>query len=95
VTETGTKEAGELGFDQVLERLRAVVERLEQGNLSLEDSLHAYEEGVGLARRGHTLLDGAEKRVEILMRGGRTAPLDGEGEGEGEGDGAGEHEQSD
>lgn len=76
------EEPGQVGFDQVLDRLRQVVERLEQGKLGLEDSLRAYEEGVGLARRGHELLDGAEKRVELLMRGARgdepavTGPLD-------------------
>ena len=72
----------QVGFDQVIERLRKVVETLERGNLGLEESLRAYEEGVGLARRGHELLDGAEKRVELLMRGARgdqpavTTPLD-------------------
>jgi exodeoxyribonuclease VII small subunit len=59
----------EPGFDQVLDRLRVVVERLEQGNLSLEESLRVFEEGVALARRGHTLLEAAEKRVEVLTRG--------------------------
>ena len=57
------------GFDRVLDRLRGVVDKLEQGNLSLEDSLKAFEEGVKLARRGHSLLDAAEKRVELLVRG--------------------------
>jgi exodeoxyribonuclease VII small subunit len=47
-----------------------VVERLEGGRLSLEESLAAYEEGVALARRGHALLDRAEKRVELLVRAG-------------------------
>lgn len=61
---------GEPGFDDVLERLRVVVERLEGGKLTLEESLAAYEEGVSLARRGHALLDGAEKRVELLVRAG-------------------------
>jgi exodeoxyribonuclease VII small subunit len=60
-------EPGDLGFDSVLGKLREVVERLESGNLSLEDSLAVYEEGVKLARRGHDLLDGAEKRVELLV----------------------------
>jgi exodeoxyribonuclease VII small subunit len=60
-------EPGDLGFDATLARLREVVERLESGNLSLEDSLAVYEEGVKLARRGHELLDGAEKRVELLV----------------------------
>jgi exodeoxyribonuclease VII small subunit len=58
---------GEQGFDSVLARLREVVERLEGGNLSLEESLRVYEEGVGLARKGHELLDRAEKRVELLV----------------------------
>jgi exodeoxyribonuclease VII small subunit len=85
VDDADTNTTDELGFDRVLERLRSVVERLEKGNLSLEASLHAYEEGVGLARRCHTLLDGAEKRVEVLMRSGQTEPLDDAGEGDGDG----------
>ena len=70
----------ELGFDDLLVKLRDVVARLEQGNLSLEDSLRAYEEGIALARRGHHILDRAEKRVELLVSGseGRTSefPMD-------------------
>lgn len=58
----------EPGFDQVLAQLRAIVERLEGGNLSLEQSLAAFEEGVKLSRSGARILDGAEQRVEILMR---------------------------
>ena len=57
----------DLGFDQVLERLRGVVERLEEGKLPLEEQLAAFEEGVGLARRGQKALDSAEKRVEELL----------------------------
>jgi exodeoxyribonuclease VII small subunit len=57
----------ELGFDQILARLRDVVIRLESGELSLEQSLLVYEEGVQLARRGQQLLATAEKRVEILL----------------------------
>jgi exodeoxyribonuclease VII small subunit len=57
----------EVGFDQLLVRLREVVTRLESGELSLEQSLVVYEEGVQLARRGQHLLSSAEKRVEILV----------------------------
>ena len=63
-----------MGFDQVLENLRTAVHRLETGNASLEDSLRIYEDGVRLARRGHALLDHAEKRVELLVREGRDGP---------------------
>jgi exodeoxyribonuclease VII small subunit len=57
----------EPGFDQILVRLREVVTRLESGDLTLEQSLQIYEEGVALARRGQQLLATAEKRVEILV----------------------------
>ena len=59
--------APEPGFDQILARLREVVTRLESGDLTLEQSLQIYEEGVQLARRGQHLLATAERRVEILV----------------------------
>jgi exodeoxyribonuclease VII small subunit len=70
VAEPGN-EISELGFDSVLERLREVVRRLESGSGGLEESLRTYEQGVRLSRRGHALLDRAEKRVELLMQEGR------------------------
>ncbi len=80
VTGNQSERVEEVGFDRLLEKLRAVVNQLETGNLSLEDSLRVYEEGVTLARRGHSLLDNAEKRVEVLVREGRegttTAPFE-------------------
>ena len=60
-------DAPDPGFDQILARLREVVVRLESGELSLEQSLQVYEEGVTLARKGQQLLATAEKRVEILV----------------------------
>ena len=60
-------EAADPSFDQILQRLREVVVRLESGELSLEQSLQIYEEGVSLARKGQQLLASAEKRVEILV----------------------------
>lgn len=57
----------EPGFDQILARLREVVGRLESGDLSLEQSLQVYEEGVKLACCGQQLLATAEKRVEVLV----------------------------
>ncbi len=67
-------------FDELLQRLRNVVEKLESGNLSLEDGLRFFEEGMALCRKGADILDRAEKRVEVLLAapdgGLRTAPLD-------------------
>ncbi len=79
------KSPEELGFDEVLARLRSVVSQLEQGSLGLEDSLRVYENGVSLARRGHTLLDGAEKRVELLLRVGEDGPVTADFEPDSEG----------
>lgn len=76
--------APEPAFDQILARLREVVTRLESGELSLEQSLLVYEEGVQLARRGQQLLANAEKRVEILVSasgGVEVAPFDEPGPG--------------
>jgi exodeoxyribonuclease VII small subunit len=67
-------------FDEILGRLRALVERLEGGNLPLEESLRSFEEGMELCRRGAAILDGAEKKVETLIaaaqgsQGGSTGP---------------------
>ncbi len=75
----------ELGFDAVVTRLRTVVERLETGQLGLEDALGVYEEGVTLARRGHQLLDAAERKVELLVStagGVATAPFEAASTGE-------------
>ena len=72
-------DAPDLGFDQILARLRETVTRLESGELTLEQSLQVYEEGVGLARKGQLLLAAAEKRVEILVSasgGIEVAPFD-------------------
>ena len=63
-------------FEDLLGRLRGIVERLEGGNLPLEDSLRAFEEGMELYRHGTVILDNAEKKIETLLATGRTAPFD-------------------
>jgi exodeoxyribonuclease VII small subunit len=68
-------------FEDLLGRLRALVERLEGGNLPLEESLKAFEEGMALCKRGALILDGAEKKVEMLLGAGSsgaaaTAPFE-------------------
>jgi len=53
-------------FEQSLERLEAIVRRLEEGELGLDEALKQYEEGVGLLRRSYELLKQAERRIELL-----------------------------
>ncbi|WP_136254924.1 MULTISPECIES: exodeoxyribonuclease VII small subunit [Halomonadaceae] len=56
-------------FASTLERLEALVTRLESGELSLEDSLAAFEQGVGLTREAQHRLDSAELKVRSLVEG--------------------------
>ncbi len=53
-------------FEASLEQLEALVERMESGEMSLDDSLAAYERGVGLYRRCQAALEQAELRVRLL-----------------------------
>ena len=62
-------------YGDVVQRLESVLRRLEGGDLSLEDSLKDYEEGIRLVRQGETLLNDAERRIEQLMADGNTIPL--------------------
>jgi exodeoxyribonuclease VII small subunit len=61
-------------FEHALERLETIVEELEGGSLSLEESLARYEEGVRLSRRLTQTLDQAEKRIERLVEEEGQAP---------------------
>lgn len=55
-------------FETSLKRLEEVVNKLEGGDLTLEDSLKAFEEGVKHAGFCTRKLDEAEKRVELLLK---------------------------
>ena len=61
-------EAPNPSFENALEQLQATVKRLESGELTLEDSLKHFEEGVRLTRACQEQLSVAEKRVELLMK---------------------------
>ncbi|MBS3957994.1 MAG: exodeoxyribonuclease VII small subunit [Xanthomonadaceae bacterium] len=53
-------------FEQALDELDALVRRLESGEMNLEDSLAAYERGVGLYRQCQGALEQAELRIRLL-----------------------------
>lgn len=55
-------------FESSLTELEALVEKLEQGDLSLDESLKCFERGVQLTRICQTALKQAEQKVEILLR---------------------------
>jgi exodeoxyribonuclease VII small subunit len=55
-------------FESAMRDLEELVDRLEQGDLPLEESLAAFERGVMLTRACQTALKDAEQKVEILLR---------------------------
>jgi exodeoxyribonuclease VII small subunit len=61
--------AAGLSFEEALAQLEEIVERLETGSLSLDESLGEYEKGVALSRHCTRYLREAEARVEMLARG--------------------------
>lgn len=57
-------------FEEALGRLEAIVRRMETGDMGLEESLKAFEEGIKLARVCSRKLDEAERRVDMLLKQG-------------------------
>ncbi|MCL7462812.1 exodeoxyribonuclease VII small subunit [Pseudomonas sp. NW5] len=54
-------------FEQSLSELQTLVERLESGTLSLEESLGAFEQGIRLTRDCQAALSQAEQKVQLLL----------------------------
>ncbi|NBX24886.1 MAG: exodeoxyribonuclease VII small subunit [Planctomycetes bacterium] len=55
-----------LSYEQAMERLEALVRRMEQGEVPLEESLKAFEEGQKLVARCRGILDDAERRIQQM-----------------------------
>ena len=55
-------------FEQSLQKLEGLVKSLESGTMPLEESLTAFQEGVGLVKNCQTLLSQAEQKVEMLIK---------------------------
>jgi exodeoxyribonuclease VII small subunit len=53
-------------FEEALENLEAIVHDLEEGQIGLADALARYEQGVKLLRQCFSLLEGAERKIELL-----------------------------
>ncbi|MAV27689.1 MAG: exodeoxyribonuclease VII small subunit [Gammaproteobacteria bacterium] len=62
------KEKTPYPFENALERLEALVVRMESGDLSLEESMHTFEEGVKLTRECQQALQEAELKVNELVK---------------------------
>ena len=66
--ESAGADAGGERFEDALDEIETLVERIESGELGLEDAIAAYERGAGLVKRCRSMLDRAEQRIEELDR---------------------------
>ncbi|OGX45381.1 MAG: exodeoxyribonuclease VII small subunit [Omnitrophica WOR_2 bacterium RIFCSPLOWO2_12_FULL_51_8] len=55
-------------FEEVLKKLEKIVADLENGDLSLDEALKKYQEGIELARACNQRLDSAKKKIEVLLK---------------------------
>lgn len=60
--------AKQIDFEASLEQLEELVDQMEEGDLTLEESLKAFEAGVKLTRECQQALQAAEQKVEVLLR---------------------------
>ncbi|MGB1639770.1 MAG: exodeoxyribonuclease VII small subunit [Pseudohongiellaceae bacterium] len=76
------KQQPEFNFEEALQELERLVSSMEEGELSLEDSMKAFEKGIKLTRECQTALQKAEQKVQILLNeSGETQAFDVEDEG--------------
>jgi exodeoxyribonuclease VII small subunit len=57
-----------LSFEQAIKELTSIVEKIEQGEIPLENSLQQYERGMALIQHCRTTLEKAEKRIEKISK---------------------------
>ena len=62
-----TKKQAKFDFEAALEELEALVSSMEEGELSLEESLQAFEKGIKLTRECQSALKNAEQKVQVLL----------------------------
>ncbi len=56
----------EIPYEQLIEQLEGIVDRIEGGELGLEESIKGYEQGVEIVKRARAILDRAEQRITQL-----------------------------
>tara|TARA_B110000438_G_C15804606_1_gene646718 strand:+ start:1803 stop:2033 length:231 start_codon:yes stop_codon:yes gene_type:complete len=63
-----TKEDKEMQFEEAFKRLEVIVGNLESGDLSLEESMKLFEEGIGLTEACKSRLEVAEQKIQLLLK---------------------------
>ena len=63
-----TKEDKQMHFEEAFKRLEQIVGNLESGDLSLEESMKLFEEGIGLTEACKSRLGDAEQKIQLLLK---------------------------
>jgi exodeoxyribonuclease VII small subunit len=58
----------EIKFEEALKKLEKIVDELENGDLSLDEALKKYQEGLELSRQCSQRLDSAKKKIDVLVK---------------------------
>ena len=58
----------EIKFEEALKKLEKIVEDLEKGDLSLDEALKKYQEGIELSRACSSKLESAKKKIDVLVK---------------------------
>jgi len=61
-------EIGKLSFEEAIKELTDIVDKIEQGEIALQDSLQQYEKGMALIKHCRTILKQAEERIEKISQ---------------------------
>lgn len=60
------RDPADMSYEKAVEALESIVDRIESGEIGLEESIHAYRYGSALLRRCRAILDQAEQEIETL-----------------------------
>ena len=63
-----TKQDKQMHFEEAFKRLEVIVGNLESGDLSLEESMKLFEEGIGLTEACKSRLEDAEQKIQLLLK---------------------------
>ena len=58
----------ELKFEEAMQELESIANELENGNLSLEQSVAKFEEGMNISKKCNEIIENAEKKITILLQ---------------------------
>lgn len=57
-----------ISFEEIIKQLEQIAQELEKGDLNLDESVAKFEQGMKLSKKCNTILENAEKRINILIR---------------------------